>query len=91
MHARTTVASATAGSAPRSDSCVGASGTWAGRPIANSLRGTGIPSSLSRLRYEHTQPTAAGYRTRTEYRAGEQIPVGYATESLAVDALLRGR
>ncbi|MFD3591567.1 Uma2 family endonuclease [Nocardia sp. NPDC058640] len=41
--------------------------------------------------YEHTQPTADGYRTRTEYRAGEAIPVGYAGETLAVDELLLGR
>lgn len=38
--------------------------------------------------YEHTQPTDRGYRTRTEYRPGEHIPVGYAGTTLAVADLL---
>lgn len=38
--------------------------------------------------YEHTEPTDRGYRTRVEYRSGEQIPVSYADTSLAVADLL---
>lgn len=33
--------------------------------------------------YEHTVPTPQGCRTRTQYRPGEDIPVGYAGASLA--------
>lgn len=38
--------------------------------------------------YEHTEPTATGYRTRKEYRPGDHIPVHYAGTELAVDDLL---
>lgn len=38
--------------------------------------------------YEHTGPIPTGYRTRIEYRRGEQIPVGYVGVELAVDDLL---
>lgn len=38
--------------------------------------------------YEHTEPTATGYRTRVEYRPGEQIPVRYADTTLAVNDLI---
>lgn len=38
--------------------------------------------------YEHSEPTAAGYRTRIEYRSGDRIPVAYAGAELAVDDLI---
>lgn len=38
--------------------------------------------------YEHTDPIPTGYRTRVEYRPGEQIPVRYADSGLAVDDLI---
>lgn len=38
--------------------------------------------------YEHTVPTSRGYRTRTEYRPGERIPVAYASTELDVADLL---
>ncbi|NNH72583.1 Uma2 family endonuclease [Nocardia uniformis] len=38
--------------------------------------------------YEHTEPTASGYRLRAEYRAGDRIPIRYADTDLAVDDLL---
>lgn len=38
--------------------------------------------------YEHSEPTAAGYRKRVEYRAGERIPITYAGTDLAVDDLI---
>ncbi|WP_168207580.1 Uma2 family endonuclease [Microlunatus elymi] len=38
--------------------------------------------------YEHTDPTAAGYRTRTEYRRGERIGLRYAGTELSVGELL---
>jgi hypothetical protein len=38
--------------------------------------------------YEHTGPTAEGYRLRQEYRAGDRLPVGYAGAWLSVDQLL---
>jgi hypothetical protein len=38
--------------------------------------------------FEHTEPTPTGYRTRTEYRPGDRIPVRYAETTLAVDDLL---
>ncbi len=38
--------------------------------------------------YEHTSPTAEGYRTRREYRRGESLPVAYAGVELAVTDLL---
>ncbi len=34
--------------------------------------------------YEHSAPTPQGYRTRTEYRPGDRIPVGYANTELSV-------
>ena len=39
--------------------------------------------------YVHTEPTPEGYRLREEYRAGDQLPVGYAGALLSVDELLR--
>ncbi|AEV82184.1 hypothetical protein ACWT_1168 [Actinoplanes sp. SE50] len=38
--------------------------------------------------FEHTGPTASGYRTRIEYRPGDRIPVGYASLDLPVSSLL---
>jgi Putative restriction endonuclease len=38
--------------------------------------------------YEHTEPTAAGYRKRIEYRRGDRLPVVYAGTDVAVDDLL---
>jgi len=38
--------------------------------------------------FEHTDPVEGGYRHRTEYRAGDRIPVGYAGVELAVGELL---
>jgi hypothetical protein len=38
--------------------------------------------------YEHTSPSPQGYRTRTEYRRGERIPVAYAGADIAVTDLL---
>lgn len=38
--------------------------------------------------YVHTGPTPEGYRLREEYRAGDQLPVGYADAALPVDELL---
>ena len=38
--------------------------------------------------YEHAEPTAAGYRHRIEYHAGERVPVRYADTELAVDDLI---
>jgi hypothetical protein len=38
--------------------------------------------------FEHTDPYETGYRRRTEYGAGDRIPVGYAGVELAVDDLL---
>jgi hypothetical protein len=38
--------------------------------------------------YEHSQPSAAGFRVRVEYRRGERIPVPYAATELAVNDLL---
>lgn len=38
--------------------------------------------------YEHSGPTADGYRVRTEYRRGDRIPVPYADAELLVDDLL---
>ncbi|MGH3679920.1 MAG: Uma2 family endonuclease [Natronosporangium sp.] len=40
--------------------------------------------------YEHTGPTPQGYRTRTQYVPGEDIPVGYAGTGLPVADLLTG-
>lgn len=37
--------------------------------------------------YEHTQPSATGYRARQEYPRGTRIPVRYADTDLAVDDL----
>lgn len=38
--------------------------------------------------YEHTEPTPTGYRTRKEYRPGDDIPVHYAGVTIPVDDLL---
>jgi hypothetical protein len=38
--------------------------------------------------YEHTEPTAAGYRKRIEYRRGDRLPIAYAGTEVAVDDLL---
>jgi hypothetical protein len=38
--------------------------------------------------YEHTSPTPQGYRTRTEYRPGDRIPLPYADTTLSVDEIL---
>jgi hypothetical protein len=38
--------------------------------------------------FEHTEPTATGYRHRTEYQVGEQVPVAYAGVTLPVAELL---
>jgi Uma2 family endonuclease len=38
--------------------------------------------------YVHSEPHAQGYRLRQEYRAGDQLPVGYADVLLPVDQLL---
>jgi Putative restriction endonuclease len=38
--------------------------------------------------YEYTEPSAAGYRTRREFRPGERIPVAYARTDLAVVDLI---
>jgi hypothetical protein len=38
--------------------------------------------------YEHTGPTAEGYRLRQEYRPGDRLPVGSTGASLSVDQLL---
>lgn len=38
--------------------------------------------------YEHTEPTADGYRVRVEYRAGQMIPLRYADIEVPVDAVL---
>jgi Uma2 family endonuclease len=38
--------------------------------------------------YAHTEPTPQGYRTRTEFRPGERIPVAYADTELDVSDLL---
>lgn len=38
--------------------------------------------------YEHVEPTSRGYRTRVEYRPGEQIPVAYADTELPVEDLI---
>jgi hypothetical protein len=38
--------------------------------------------------YEHTEPTAGGYRHRTEYRSGEKLPLAYAGVELSVDELI---
>jgi len=38
--------------------------------------------------YEHTSPTPQGYRTRTEYRRGDEIPLAYAGTTLSVDEIL---
>lgn len=40
--------------------------------------------------FEHTEPTAEGYRVRVEYRAGQTIPLRYAGTVVPVDALLAG-
>jgi hypothetical protein len=39
--------------------------------------------------YEHTQPMAGGYRTRTAYKLSERIPVGYADTDLGVSDLVQ--
>jgi hypothetical protein len=39
--------------------------------------------------FEHAQPMAGGYRTRTAYKLGERIPVAYAGTDLAVADLLQ--
>jgi hypothetical protein len=38
--------------------------------------------------YEHVSPTPQGYRSRTEYRRGDRIPVAYAETELPVDEIL---
>jgi hypothetical protein len=38
--------------------------------------------------YEHTSPSPEGYRTRTEYRRGERVPVAYAGTDLGVTDLV---
>jgi hypothetical protein len=38
--------------------------------------------------YEHTSPTPQGYRTRTEYRPGDRIPLPYADTTLSVAEIL---
>jgi hypothetical protein len=38
--------------------------------------------------YEHTEPTPAGYRQRTEYRPGERIPLPHSDTDIAVSELL---
>ncbi len=38
--------------------------------------------------YEHTDPAPTGYRTRTEFRPGDQLPVRYADTTLDVRGLL---
>jgi hypothetical protein len=38
--------------------------------------------------YEHTDPIPTGYRTRVEYRPGDQLPVRYADTALDVSELL---
>lgn len=38
--------------------------------------------------YVHTEPIAGGYRVRTEYRRGDQIPVPYADMAIPVDDIL---
>lgn len=38
--------------------------------------------------YEHTSPTPQGYRTRTEYRPGDDIPLAYAGTTLSVAEIL---
>lgn len=38
--------------------------------------------------YAHTGPHVKGYRQRTEYRAGEQVPVPFAEATIAVDDLI---
>ncbi len=39
--------------------------------------------------YQHTQPTADGFRSRTEYRAGDQLPVPYTDAMIDVGALIQ--
>ena len=38
--------------------------------------------------FEHTSPTPQGYRTRTEYRPGDDIPLAYAGTTLSVAEIL---
>jgi hypothetical protein len=38
--------------------------------------------------YEHAQPTRFGYEVRREYRAGGQIPLGYAQRVIPVGDLI---
>ncbi len=38
--------------------------------------------------YQHTEPTAQGYRRRLEYRAGDAVPVPHAVTTLNLAELL---
>lgn len=38
--------------------------------------------------YEHTEPTAGGYRHRIEYQRGERLPIRHAQTDVAVEDLL---
>ncbi|MGK8523564.1 hypothetical protein ACRS6B_19345 [Nocardia asteroides] len=69
-------------------------GSWHGRAvfrIARKLPTDGVEVigwSPRTVIYEHTEPTTSGYRTRKEYRPGDDIPVHYSGTTIPVDDLL---